>query len=360
MSDLATVMEQKDAAIKNLQAAVALEKMKNAGKTRKGRRKRKSTPLDDEFVNLVSSTIKRKCWTKVKLISSPTQLKKVTEYVLRQTGMEGLFAADNTITAEGVKTLNDSQDLVAQKFNELRSSVQNAMKEVGIQWMKDHNCNKLPSEAEIMRIINRDPTMNLDLFEWWWDKFIPKAAGDKSIWPPDNRYFGNISTHAPQSSPTTPYVTASTEAWAALVLDNCHRRWPAIMELKEKNSAKIIYVTGDETPEPKEGIQYVNLEKDAKFAGKYTRIDSGQVAYGGWSTAGYRKFAQLKAANEAGRAKETTLALETEMLARLRTKYKIQGTSMEESRALNKGKKSTPMPEVEEIDDLFDDDIVPV
>ena len=48
------------------------------------------------------------------------------------------------------------------------------------------------------------------------------------------------------------------------------------------------------------------------------------------------------------------------MLTRLRNKYKIQGTSMEESWALNKGKKSTPMPEVEEIDDLFDDDIVPV
>ena len=75
--------------------------------------------------------------------------------------------------------------------------------------------------------------------------------------------------------------------------------------------------------------------------------------------AGYSCFADLVAANKAGRAKVTTLALETDTLERLRTKNKIQGRTMVEHKQLSKGNSAATVIEVEEIDGLFDDNILP-
>jgi hypothetical protein len=86
--------------------------------------------------------------------------------------------------------------------------------------------------------------------------------------------------HQPPDNPKELYITPSTEAWAVLLIMNCHDRWPKLKELKEQNSACITYIKSA-TSTARAGSTHVNITINPNFVGKFTKADAGQKKFGG-------------------------------------------------------------------------------
>jgi len=267
-----------DLQAKLMQAKGTIQELAGAPASKKARL---SKAYDATHV-LVRDTVKEKVWRVVKFISSEKQMAQLAVLTLKKTEFLGKFDSTGKPTYDGAKWLENNAIVVNRMLNDHRSYCQTAMKEVCITWMKDNNKKKLPSNTEFMKILNRDPGVDKKLFAWWWDSYMAKAAGSSKIWNKKNKYFGLLSTHAPPGSPKEVYITPSTEAWGLLLIENCRERWPKLMAIKEKNSARITYTKS--TPSAtKAGTHHINMSTDPLFLGTYTNTDSGQRRFGGWS-----------------------------------------------------------------------------
>lgn len=76
------------------------------------------------------------------------------------------------------------------------------------------------------------------------------------------------------------------------------------------------------------------------FAAEYTCADSGQAKYGGWKQDGLREFARLRKLNKKARKKESSKALERQILAKVRVANGKTAQSHEEEKK-NKKRKRT-------------------
>ena len=319
-------------------------------------KKARISKAGDGVTLLLRETFKEKIWRSIKFISSENQMKHLTISTLRQANLSGKFTPDGQLTQQGQEFVENYCTTVNKILNDHRSYCQNAMKDVCIAWMKDHNRKTLSKNEEFMKIITRDPTVDKALFAWWWDVYMAKAAGTSKAWNKKIKYFGLLSKHAPPGNPNAVYITPSTEAWGMLLIINCRDRWPKIMELKKKSSSRITYVKTAKAA-TKAGTAYIDVSQDQSFVGVYTRADAGQKKFGGWSADGLRKYKELMDLNKAARAKATTQALEEEILAKLRQDNAITGDTWEEHKKAAVGD-NTEVPVNEEVEGLFDMDEV--
>ena len=266
----------------------------------------------------------------------------------------GKFHPDGSLTNEGHEIVEKNASLINKILNDHRSSCQHGMKEVCIAWMKQNHRKTLPSNAEFMKIIERDEDVNKELFKWWWDIYMPKAAGSQKIWNDKVKYYGLLSTHAPPDTPKKPYITPSTEAWGMLLIENCRNCWPKIMALKATSGNRITYTKGSKA-NTKANTTYVNVETDPTFLGTYTKTDAGQKKFGGWSNEGLKRYKELYFLNKEARKKATTPALEQEILDALRAENGIEAETWEDQRKKTTGKTTGVVP-AEEVADLFGTD----
>ena len=206
--------------------------------------------------------------------------------------------------------------------------------------------------AEFLKVLTRDPDCDKQLFVWWWDVYIPKAAGSSKIWPHEKRWFGCISTDCPPGKPDKPFITPSTEAWGLILIENCRDRWPKLKAQKENHAGRLVY-TSKIPDKKKAGVTYVDVSKDKAFLGKYTQPSSGQMAFSGWSNAGMERYAELMGLNKSSRALPTTEALEKEILELVRQKHSIEGANWDEYTAKLRNNKPKPT-QPTEVKDLID------
>ena len=80
--------------------------------------------------------------------------------------------------------------LINKILNDYCSYCQMAMKDVCMAYMKNNNLKELPANAEFMKIITCAKDMDKELFAWWWDEYMPKAAGSSKVWNKKIKYFG--------------------------------------------------------------------------------------------------------------------------------------------------------------------------
>ena len=152
------------------------------------------------------------------------------------------------------------------------------------------------------------------------------------------------------------YITPSTEAWGMLFIMNCRERWPMLMAEKEKSSARITYVKSDKGA-TKSGTKYINLSSNPGFLGKYTKTDSGQKQFGGWSQEGLLLYTKLVQENKKARAKPETVALEQAILDKLRVDNEISGANWAEHKKAAAGD-TDGTADAGEVEGLFDMDDV--
>ena len=126
---------------------------------------------------------------------------------------------------------------------------------------------------------------------------MPKTISNSKFWNDKIKFFGHLSTHTPPEKPKEVYITPSTEAWGLLLIENCRERWPKLMAQKAESSAQIVYVKSSKT-KVKPGTVAINVSDDPNYVGKYTKNDSGQKKFGGWSNEGFKRFAELVKINK--------------------------------------------------------------
>ncbi len=117
-------------------------------------------------------------------------------------------------TAKGKAKITEWKHLYSREcgryLKEHWSYVQSQLKVAANAWMDAHD-GKLPKIGSILACMLRKvstPEME-EIFEWYWDKYIPKGTGNATNWNAEKRYYSLISTSAPQNSPNKLYARSS-------------------------------------------------------------------------------------------------------------------------------------------------------
>jgi len=353
--DMASVIEendQKTAQINRLQATLRLKEEKEAAAAAPSLSKKPRNDANDAVIVLLKETLKEKVWPLIKFVSSDKQMQQLAMFTLKQSGLQERFNERGQITTSGREFVDAYAGTVNKLLNDHRSSCQNSMKEVTIAYMTANRLEELPDNEEFLKILRRDKDVNKDLFVWWWDVYLPKAAGSAKVWNHTNKFYGLISEHHPPGKPDNLYITPSTEAWGMLLIENCRKRWPKLKAIKQKG-VKLVYTKGKSKTPAKPGTKQIDVSAQPEFLGTYTNCDAGQKKFGGWSSLGLRRFADLVKMNKHGRKKETTVGLEQAVLDLVRSNHDITCDTWEEEKRKSRGSKPPPAP-AEEIVDLFD------
>ena len=355
IDDLATVITQskmKSAKIDTLQAELLQEKAKMAAIVNSVAPKRSRSKAHSSVQMLLRETLKNEVWRVMKFISSEKQMRLLASFTLKQANLTGKFDKKGQLTEEGVDFVEKHEVLINKMLNEHRSYCQTAMKDVCIAYMTDKNVKQLPPQEAFEKILRRDKDLDEELFIWWWTEYMPKAAGSARIWNKTVYYFGRLSDHAPRNDPKKWYITPSTEAWGAILIDNCRTRWPKLMDVKTKSSGRIYYSKSSKLGE-KAGLKLINVRLDKDFVGKYTKVEQGARKYGGWSPEGLKKYSEYIKMNKEARLNPATAELEGRILEQIRERDGITGKDWADHKRQSTGGEAAAT-EVEEIDGLFD------
>jgi hypothetical protein len=173
------------------------------------------------------------------------------------------------------------------------------------------------------------------LFDTYVDELVPKMAGHK-FWPPSKRHYVTIM-HGGEGEGELfqPYVSPEDEAMLVLVWENCYSKW----WYKEECS--------------RSSTMTHSLE-DKRAETPYTDQKGGQAKFGGWLSAGIKRYKALCDEVKEGKlGEDENFCKEVEELClkRLRKKH-----GRDESDAKRKAKKpKVAVAEESESEDDVDD-----
>ena len=256
--------------------------------------------------------------------------------------LEGLEGAELAEAEETWKNAYASTIRIA--LNKQRNYVQQEVREVMELVFREQKEAEYPNVEQMMNIIVRDkmdrdtpkPERELyeKLFDNYWNVLIPKVAGHSS-WGPNKRHHGLLSFHKedPNDKDAIPYVSASDEAFLAVLWMNCYNKWAYKAECSRNNTEPDANHEAMQTP--------------------YTNAKGGQKRFGGWTADGIKKFDDLKAKIDKNRYKQEkyVVAVEQAALERIRKAEKV-----EEKEANRKTKKKSGGGSAAIIDDETDDE----
>ena len=198
----------------------------------------------------IRTAIKEKCFKIRKFNSGPTSEKSFARQVLICIGAAGFDPKKPEDKANVDKWLDTYAPTCTNLLNEHRSYVLGRIKDECKEYWTNHN-KTMPSMDLIEKCLKREigilpPPANAgdapdpadvaiaeeeqELFDWWWDELLPKATGNSGDWAVEKRHYHPISTAAPPNNPTNLYMPVSTEAFAALAIENNHVKWPAMFQ----------------------------------------------------------------------------------------------------------------------------------
>ncbi len=383
-------MDQMAAELAAAKEEIAKAKKRNAelidltcvSSSSKGNKKAK-VEQNDGLIRQIKKAIKKGVWSAFKFISSRRQERKFSGFVLDNIG----FDYDATQRKAWIKAHSAT---VCAQLNIIRMYNIQRMKDAAKKFWVSHN-RTLPTVDDIIGVGSRtvfDETSKACVDAWtlYWDYLLPAAVGNTHDWSHEKRYYGIISTSAPDDKPDEPYITISTEAFTMVVYDNCRDSWIEMFKLKDKFPNHKQYpckkprkegVNDDEENEedggddednsseatelpdmppldgqnngaapenngkkPDKGytIDGLNLYITGnKFKGKYTITDGGQAKYGGWSNPGLTKYNSYMEANSFGRTSGHCVEIERNFLTKLRADVGVKfDTYQDELRAKKK------------------------
>lgn len=328
-------------------------------------------PEDKLRETIIGRDFKVKFWRKVKFVQNDAQLTQVCGKVMDYMGLGKGEEEDKEVYAIRLNTFElKFGDKILQEVNNLRSYVLGQLRDVATHYM-DQNGGRLPQIADLEKVVFRDPTMDMDLMEWWWDEVLPKATGYADCWKESKRWFGTITRLAPPDDIKKKYITAETEAFALLNFENSAGKWEKHREISQlaafrnKNITILYKKTPAENPAPKTPRQaYAHIQTYPGLKTKWTQPNAGQAKFGGWSKEGMTRYSAILKACKEGRANQPQCdEIEQKALASLREKHGIEATILtyedyQKARGRSKPKKA-PKEAIEAVDgclNMEDDD----
>ena len=205
--------------------------------------------------------------------------------------------------------------------------------------MSEHN-GKLPKTGTIlactMRKIDLTKPTQADVWQWYVDVLLPKAAGNTHDWALDKRGYHTISTAAPQDKPKAFYMQPSTEAFLLTTYQGNFAKWEAMCDLKKTFPQKrmtIIHLVPQEKVDAKLEFEVVGNKLHLfaeKYKGRYTKSNAGQQEKGGWTEDGIEAWEKHRDANKAARLTAESHALELEAVGLIKQEHGLVAASYEE------------------------------
>ena len=162
-------------------------------------------------------------------------------------------------------------------------------------WCQSNGLDAFVTSKDLLKIVTRDikiPAEDADedtkeefhrlikIFAFYWDSLLPPAAHASKWWKPMIRHNQVISKATFDGVECVP---AAAEAFTFLVCENMEDRWYKGFQQSDIGRAK-----GWQFPKKKEDLRTEELKA------KYTASDKGAVKYGGYNSAGRRRYNQVK------------------------------------------------------------------
>ena len=337
---------------------------------------------------------------------------EVAEKCLQWMNFDGIANNPNAKTA----WIHCCEPAITKQLNDQRSHASNQIALAAWEWM-DLNNGKAISQDLAVKCLQRKIDMNNDeeaeAFEWWWEKFLLKGIGDKSLWKKDIRHCFAISEAKHQEDPDVPLIPASAEAFTAGVIFSNRERWEKAWVHTRRTefrpfAGKKFYETGQDNKKligeqvsrcqfaienlhvchfilthlpvrlltlPFQNanlrLQKVHLGDGDKskglkfndagilcflgagFSGKFASSTNGQDKFGGWSQEGRKLWREHRLIGYQVRNNPAALEVERAMLQELRTKNNLTADCAEDEK--KKGRKRDPKMTEEEIEQEFED-----
>jgi len=218
-------------------------------------------------------------------------------------------------------------------------------------------------EQCLKRTLNSKNEEDLQVFNWYMDKYLPYTTGLAVTFGPTVRHYSTISEALDPNDPNEKAITIETEAFAVLIYENNLTKWTYYHEdLDNTYAKKYKYMPCNRKPtgDPVKDALVLEYEVDEtdgasilriyspKARGKYTQSDCGQSRYGGWNRQGMVRYNQLCELAVQGRQNANCTVLERASLDAVRQKYGKKANSHYEER-LQRRKRDAPAP----VDDDF-------
>lgn len=254
--------------------------------------------INQEILKSCIAIAKTKLWRKQKFISDAQEEVKSAAFVLSKVDMLKLQMEKPDVKSSLIKTYKTEikKTLFGQK-----NYVASEIKKLVMKMLKDGETLPLASDIEkcATRKINEQDEK---LFEWYWDKLLPKMVGAKE-WDTSVRYYTTISSARDPEDKKVRLITESDEAMLVLLWDNAYDRWLEEWEWRKDAANAALSVP--------------------KWPGKYSVSNKGQTKWGGWKPEGYGAYNRYFEAAKAARKTDNCKQVEKKCLERLRTNNNI-------------------------------------
>ena len=114
---------------------------------------------------------------------------------------------------------------------------------------------------------------------WYFDRWLPYAA-KKEFYNENIRYYKLFTDKMNVNGQQKVCVTITAEAFALLVLENCHTKWQKIFKYKKEHGKKAAIPAKGDAAKP--------------YRGKWSEPKQGQVKLGGWNEAALVFMSQME------------------------------------------------------------------
>ncbi len=189
-----------------------------------------------------------------------------------------------------------------------------------------------------LRQVDLDDDEERDVFFWYWEKLIPAAVGCYN-WSDKVKYYKIISAAKCKKNPSEKVVTTASEAFIVLLWENCYEKWVAVrMEYHNNPEWKMPKRTKEDKNKP-------------YFKTLYSKQDGGRQDFGGWTSAGHKRFHEIQDLIKEAKEDDSFVQLEKDALKKLKVARQIDTDVPQPPK-----KKKRKAPVVSEYDLLSDED----
>jgi len=312
-----------------LEAAVALK-----NRTKEAR---------DEHLAVIRREVKKNMWRKCKFVTSIQTQNAFASAVLVYLNFSDFEGNSPEILAKKAQWVELHGADCTKILNDHRNYVAGRIKEACVGWMKTHE-GSLPTKSDLTKCLTRDIDLNnaeeKELYAWWWSDVLGVAVGNMTNWGTEQRLYSTISTSAPRDKPLILNVPPSTEAIAALIIENNLQRWPSLYKVK-CDYPLLPQVIKNKRDHHINKV-WVELDKvycqGPSFQCPYTDNTVGQCKFAGWTREGIDRFKALTKMNKLAWETDKCKEVEANYLQMLRDSKGITKPTLAEQNAAKRRK----------------------
>ena len=291
----------------------------------------------EDMDNRVRKHVKRISFNHTKFVQSPQQLMTLTEKVYTEMDIGNLGGGREQTPAEKATWVAIYRFSVCKGLNEKRNYIQDRYKNLMAELHSKQQ--PLPSPADIKKCVFCQIDMNNDdqvkLFKLYWTKMVLPLVYQ---WGDNLQFYSTIS-EAKLHRYGWKLVPAHTEAFALLMVENCHKKW---------NAMKTHWDANEKVPRKKRGEQAQAVHRT-----EFTMPEGGQQPFGGWTAKGIKRWVEIS--KELGKYQKQNakamLTVERAMLKILQVEHNItEASAAAQKKANHKRNRGDAQGEIVDID----------